>query len=168
MPRRRRRRCDVMTSAQLRETVQEREKVCVRIFNRQKWWQSERALSPAFFRASARSKSAGCLPSRPKCLPSKKGYAENLPHYPVNIHCKEDLAGNPDWFQNFQPNQRADYPRYFEIEKKDSFWRIAKDFVWTDLRNNPWGVQHHRLRWVPTHTSWQQATLAHVYLIRYF
>ena len=110
-----------MTSAQLRETVQEREKVCVREREERKLGDGHdddddvddgggvRAFSTVKNgdKASVRSrlrfsgrrpdfKSAGCLPSRPKCLPSKKGYAENLPHYPVNIHCKEDLAGNPD------------------------------------------------------------------------
>ena len=86
--------------------------------------------------------SAQNSPTGPACLVGKK--LCTLPHSPIYIHCKEDLAANPDWFQNFQPNSGWDYPRYFEIEKKDSFWRIEKDFVWTDLRNNPWGVQHRR------------------------
>ena len=86
--------------------------------------------------------SAQSSPFSPACLVGKK--LCTLPHSPIYIHCKEDLAANPDWFQNFQPNSGWDYPRYFEIEKKDSFWRIEKDFVWTDLRNNPWGVQHRR------------------------
>lgn len=65
--------------------------------------------------------------------------------------------GQQSWLiPNFRPNSTAqDYPRYFQIEKKDSFWRalrerererewvsrvwgLQQDFVWTDLRNNPW------------------------------